>query len=96
MSADNWTYCPRCDMLRAKQADERSAELTRGHGEIPPEEYLKLVEAPLPREETLREDYEIGIHKGKFSVSYRAGCKVCGFVFEFPGPGCHPINLEVE
>ncbi len=31
----------------------------------------------------LREDYEIGIYKGKFSVSYGAICEACNFEFPY-------------
>jgi len=32
---------------------------------------------------TLREDYEIGIFQGEFSVEYCGQCSECGFKFEF-------------
>ena len=34
-------------------------------------------------ERTLREDWEIGIWKGKFHISYGATCSKCGFEFGY-------------
>ena len=45
------------------------------------EKYLKEIAKPVKElEETLREDYECFISEdGRFYISYRAACAVCGF-----------------
>lgn len=57
------------------------------YGFVPPGEYLKLLEEsrnPENAEETLREDYELGVDtEGLFSVSYSASCESCDFSFKF-------------
>jgi hypothetical protein len=87
MSADNWTTCPRC---KAKaEADDKGKidAAAKAYGKVSAEEYEKLVaDARSPAQfdtDTLREDYEIGVHNGEFSVSYGCSCNVCGFKFSF-------------
>jgi|WetSurMetagenome_2_1015567.scaffolds.fasta_scaffold670545_2 hypothetical protein len=86
MSADNWTYCPKCTEKAniARQAFENKAKTS--YGKVSAEEYLRLTEQlnkPDEREQTLREDYELGIIENKFYVSYRASCTACKFSFTF-------------
>lgn len=92
MSADNWTVCPKCEAthtartLAAKEA--HATKLVEAYGKQSMEEYAKIVAGgpalPPPfADNTLREDYEIGIREGEFSVSYGARCTACGFKFTF-------------
>ena len=87
MSTNNWGECPTC-------AGTVKKKLTEAYGKVSIAEYEKLQKA-LAEEvpaNTLREDYEIGIHNGMFSVRYCAVCQCprswesgtgCGFLFEF-------------
>lgn len=86
MSADNWTECPKCskEALDAHGAKLEAAQAS--YGNVSAKEYRKLIleaEKPYEPEITLREDYEIGIYNGKFRVSYRAHCSVCGFTYKY-------------
>lgn len=86
MSANNYTKCPQCARQSTEKAEEVKAILTAAYGKVPPDEYLALVKEnskPAPLKESLREDWEIGIYKGEFFVSYRASCDVCGFTYEY-------------
>lgn len=91
MSADNWTICPQCRKHVDKLNDARAKAPALNYGKVTAEQYLKLVGAaknPVPYEETLREDYEIGIvqtdcDKPSFYVSYKAACQSCTFKYEF-------------
>ena len=84
MSADNWTDCPGCQSKKFKQLED----LKKLYGKISVEEYseklsnIKEVEDE-STQETLREDYHIGIRNGKFTVTYRGSCELCGYVKVF-------------
>lgn len=95
MGADSWDICPRC---LAEAEVEKEAMVTaakEAYGKLPPEEYLALrtkAEAPMDLEETLREDYELGIasgegnmERGTFYVEYKARCTTagCGFKHDY-------------
>lgn len=86
MSADNWTYCPRCRERTDKLNETRIKAPGKAYGKVAQDIYLKLLEDAkklVPYDESLREDYEIGIDKeGKFYVDYSAGCD-CGFKFQY-------------
>lgn len=80
MSANNWTTCPACQAKHSSMVDAVKAL----YGQISAEEYHErmthvVTEDKRPRKETLREDWEIGIYKGKFTVDYGASCSVCGW-----------------
>lgn len=88
MSADNWTECPRCADEWEKRRANRDAELLAAYGHVPADEYRKRADATdkansaqMPDE--LREDYEIGVRAGEFSVDYRAHCETCGYKFTY-------------
>lgn len=89
MSASNWTRCPICKVRDAEKAAKMYAEATASYGKASPEEYIQSLKraqefAAENPEEMLREDYEQGIDEdGEYSVSYRAGCDVCGFTFSY-------------
>lgn len=82
MSADNWTYCPKCQENARIKAAKAEAKLLESYGKIPINEYLKRmgeVNNPPKLEESFREDYEVGIIDGSLEISYRAWCNVCDF-----------------
>lgn len=90
MSADNWAKCPKCKKQGQKKVNELSAAASAAYGHVSLEEYAKLVSEAVAfsksvekPEDTLREDYEIGIRDGHFEVSYHAGCDKCGFRFDY-------------
>ena len=66
--------------------------LGKQYSKVPEAEFIELVnksKAPIPYEETLREDYEIGIvktdrdTKPQFYVYYSARCTTCKFAFKY-------------
>jgi hypothetical protein len=73
MSADNWTKCPKCS---------NEDEIHKKYGKIPLKEFNLLLES-VNTKDILREDYEIGIYDGTFSVSYHAQCTKCDYEFSF-------------
>ena len=91
MSADNWAVCPLCVRL-AKQ------EKLALYGKVSEEEYLDAVKRydkiiASSNENTLREDYDIGISKdGTFTVSYSGSCKRCGLKYQYKYST--PVELE--
>lgn len=95
MSADNWGYCPRCEAKRIKTENERADNLGKLYGKIPSDQYMERwneAKTPLPRNSTLREDYEMSTGTGgNFYVSYSCSCEVCGFSHSFK----HEEQLKV-
>ena len=88
MSADNWAVCPKCEQLEAKEIASLEKGLSNSYGKIPAAQWREQFDNLASRKrneskQTLREDYEIGIYKGEFDVTYSASCDVCGFVFTF-------------
>ncbi len=92
MSADNWTQCPQCKKNNEAKADELDAKVHEAYGKRDPIEFMKLRDEALAfrnaigRDDeyvsTLREDYQVGITDGEFSVSYGGRC-ICGFSFKY-------------
>jgi hypothetical protein len=86
MSADNWGTCPKCRRLFSIYSEKRREEILNSYGKIPEADYLSMRDelarkkAPV---DTLREDYEIGIINGVFSIDYSAECSECGFKFRY-------------
>jgi len=88
MSANNWTKCPKCE---AKLSNKKAVTLDKArkcYGKVSAEEFesrmgLAKAFSGEALEDTLREDYELGIDGNTFSVSYRASCEECDFSFEF-------------
>jgi len=88
MSADNWAICPNC--LKKAEADLKSLQddLNGLYGKIPPAEYMER-HATMPKEvegenhRTFREDYELGVYTGQFTVNYHGHCSACGLKHEF-------------
>lgn len=86
MSADNWTYCPKCHKNELDTRSKKELAIKQSYGKMSAEEYLqsiKQLEEPVEYEQSLRENYEFGIFEGKFFVSYRASCSVCKYTFTF-------------
>jgi len=90
MSANNWAVCPKCQAHDELCVVLAEAEAKSSYGIASPEEYEARVlgakkqrDALAQAEKTLREDYELGLHEGKFYVSYRGDCTVCDFVHVF-------------
>lgn len=86
MSADNWAMCPKCKELADHKLEVLEDKVSKAYGQVSSEEYLALVkkiEQPIKLEQTLREDYEIGILDEEFYVRYAGACTVCGFRYEY-------------
>jgi len=75
-----------------KENEARAIAPGRQYGKVPEAEFIELVnksKSPIPYEETLREDYEIGIvktdrdTKSQFYVYYSARCTTCKFAFKY-------------
>jgi len=85
VSADNWTVCPKCKQsaLEAKSKAQQTAD--ESYGKVTPAEWLALkakADIDPAIEDTLREDYGLGIRDGEFHVNYCASCQ-CGFSFKY-------------
>lgn len=89
MSADNWTFCPKCKSSEIRKVKELRRDLEESYGKVSFEEYkqkLAVVEAAEENledfaEDTLREDYSQGIRDGVYSLEYRARCTKCDFTY---------------
>lgn len=82
MSADNWTKCPKCELSNKSRLSKAEAE----YGKVSAEEYKRLLDEALEEkesEDTLRENYSIGIYHGQFEIEYSASCTECGFNFSY-------------
>lgn len=87
MGADHWAICPVCRVIAIKAREKRYIKADAAYGKKPQTEYIALLaeaEKPIKLEQTLREDYGLGIGiDGKFGLSYRAHCTTCLFAFEY-------------
>ncbi len=87
MSADNWGICPRCKVEALKEQEARQQAAADAYGKVSSTEYGELVAKalePMQLEETLREDYELGLGEdGEFYVSYRGACDKCALEHSF-------------
>ena len=80
MSANNWDTCPRCKKKLEATRAKAAASAEKEYGKVPPDEYLTMVKAAKliggKLEQTLREDWEIGVDEdGRFYVSYSGSCR---------------------
>lgn len=90
MSAKNWTACPKCLANFETKLAQRKQELCASYGKMPQEEWEEAIDELKKSEFTdrepfvtsLRENYQIGIRGGAFTVRYRAECRECGFKYE--------------
>ena len=107
MSADNWTICPKCKADAFAKRRRLQKQVVESYGKLPQAKYAKLIEdanAEIELEDSLREDYGLGIDKfsdeesgtveATFVVSYRAACQDCGFRFEFQHK--QPVDLKLQ
>lgn len=86
MSADNWAICPKCEKMNNKKRQSLASQIKESYGQLSENEDLEMVEkfkTPTMLEETLREDYKIGIWNNEFCTSYFASCDKCGFEHSF-------------
>lgn len=89
MSADNWAKCPNCIAAADAKANEAAKKARESYGKVPVEEYQQMIDAADKLaekgfEDTLREDYAIGITAaGLFEVIYSGRCTSCGFTHNF-------------
>ncbi len=86
MSADAWRICPNCEQVANEAFVAKLAAARDSYGKVTPEAYAKLCAQAAKKpelEESLREDYEIGVWNGKFEVSYHGMCQRCGLTHEF-------------
>ncbi len=87
MSAKNWRLCPACAAGAASHREKMISRAKGQYGIATPEEYQALIteaEKPVELEETLREDYQIGMGLDReFYVTYRCSCESCGFSYSF-------------
>lgn len=87
MSASNWRECPAC--LRDAKAKQAAAvkAADESYGKVPAADFInmrKLAVKPAAVEETLREDYELGVSEdGRFFMHYSGVCQTCSFAFKF-------------
>ncbi len=96
MSANNWDTCPKCKR-KAEQEHAAIIQATKdAYGKLTREDYVELLreaEKPTELEDTLREDWEVGVSdSGQFYVNYRGSCENCGFEFRFTHE--EQVNLE--
>jgi hypothetical protein len=104
MSADNWTECPNCRKKAEAEKLERIEAVAKGYGKVKREKYDQLVAKAaesIKLEQTLREDYELGVLRGKdfsckrphecvFYIIYSCSCSHCSFEFK------HRYEQEVK
>lgn len=89
MSSDRWSTCPKCQEVadhKQKRTQEDIAEARRARNFTLFETLLTQSIQPVQLQETLQQDWEIGIvntgWKG-FEVYFEASCRVCGFKYSF-------------
>ncbi len=86
MSADNWAICPKCEKLEEEKVETLKSDVKSKYGKVSEKKYLDLimrVERTVELEDTLREDYAIGLVEGKLKIQYYGSCERCGFKKEF-------------
>ncbi len=87
MSADNWAICPVCKKNNDEANTNRIADAEAKYGKVSSFQYresAKEAERSIVLEESLREDFGIGINEdGEFYVTYRGHCEVCGLDFKY-------------
>lgn len=89
MSASSYAHCPNCWKENREYKARVMADVLRTYGKVTEKEYRINFESAQriqadPLEETLREDYDLGVGTdGYFEVSYTGHCSNCGFHYEF-------------
>jgi hypothetical protein len=98
MSADNWTFCPKCTKEREAIFANMERQVADSYGKVPVEEFdanranLEAARLSLNTDvhRTWREDYTFeGASEGVVNVHYRGGCTKCKLKLEFSED--HPI-----
>ncbi len=97
MSAHNYTHCPRCLYRKTLEDEQMTQKLHDSYGVVAYDEYKELETKTAKALEnavtpTFRENWEVGLFGGTFSVDYSGSCIVCGFSHEF----VHEETLSVE
>ena len=94
MAADSWAHCPKCTEQREKDEEkerlEKEQKLKEAYGNVPADEYVKLVasfekterekEEPV---ETLAEYHEFYLNGTTLEYDYYCKCSECGFEYRF-------------
>ncbi len=88
MSADNWAICPKCEKIAEKSKEAFKLKVQEAYGKFSEDKYLKLtakLKEPIKVEDqdTLREDFYIGISNGELHIEYSGSCDKCGFEKKF-------------
>lgn len=90
MSADNWTTCPQCSRRWTSQLKEQQEKVRELYGKVGHTVYISELEnlhameyEPPERDDTFREDYEIGVFDDELFISYKGQCRNCGFSVTF-------------
>lgn len=84
MSADRWKKCPVCAVNKEKDVLKLRSQVNHEYGKLSQEHWLELKKevdefASTPLEETLREDFEIGLNEdGWLDIYYTCSCHICG------------------
>lgn len=98
MSADRWSWCPRCKRRRQAKADAAAQDVKEAYGTVSIEEFDRLRTAAevlqLDVEDadpSFREDFEVtGIEDEEVVVGYYGRCQVCGLEVAFDYR--HPVR----
>lgn len=85
MSADAWSVCPACAIVREETIEFSARQIEESYGKVSVEtfdkmreDHCRLLEGPR-RKNTLREDYEFYRDGFILYISYHAECSECGF-----------------
>ena len=96
MSASNWRECPKCRMKAERAQRIRLEKAAKNYGKIPQEDWIhqqKHAETEIELDQTLREDYQLGIQDIMFLVSYSASCEKCDFEFKYKWT--QPVSIQI-
>ena len=85
MSADAWSICPACAIVRKETIEFSARQIEESYGKVSVETFDKMREDHFRllkghgRENTLREDYEFYRDGFILYISYHAECSECGY-----------------
>jgi len=100
MGADNWAYCPQCRVKAIKAKEKLYDKADKAYGKKPASEYTAMLseaEQPIKLDQTLREDYGIGVGiDGIFGVNYTASCTACDFRFEYNKGDIRAVDIAED
>jgi hypothetical protein len=95
MGADNWRVCPVCANRHESKVADAKIKIVESYGKVDRIEYEQLkVDLQVLKEntpdETLREDYEVGIDdNNQFYLLYTGRCTTCEWAF------IHKVNVDL-